>query len=364
MRVLVAADKFKGSLTSREVRDILVEAIPGASGFLAADGGDGTLDALVEADWETRQIEVSGPTGVPNSTRVVTRAGEAAVELADACGIQALPEGRLAPLDAHTRGLGEAILAAGPVDRLMIGLGGSASTDGGTGLLAGLGARMLTHNGRAVAPGARGLVEIADLDLSGLPPWLTEAEIEILVDVTSPLLGKNGTVAVFGEQKGLMGDDAAWVEEGLATWASVLESKTGRRVRNHPGAGAAGGAGFALAALGAHMVPGAERMLEMVGFGESLGTADLVVTGEGRIDEQSLLGKTVAAVARAARWAGVPVVAVCGRNELREDELAAAGISRVHALEDLGPAENAMGEAAQRLRLVGERIAADAGLTE
>jgi glycerate kinase len=342
--VLVACDKFKGTLSAREVAaciadglravapGIRVEAVP------VADGGDGTLIAVEEAGFEVVPVTVDGPTGESVETRYAARDRVAVVELADACGLVRLPGGRLAPLDASSRGIGQvlaAALAAG-YRNIVLAVGGSASSDGGAGMMTALGATLLDRDGRALPPGGGALADLETLDLSGLHPALADAQIVLASDVDNPLLGAHGAVAVYGPQKGAADAIADRLEEGLRRWAQVVSSVTGRDHAARPGAGAAGGVGFAaLALLGARMQPGIELLLDLVGFEEKLRGARLVVTGEGSLDEQTLQGKTPAGVARAARAAGVRVVAMCGRSGLAADRASAAGIERVFALTDL-----------------------------
>jgi glycerate kinase len=230
-----------------------------------------------------------------------------------------------------------AALTAGYRD-IVLAIGGSASSDGGAGMMSALGAILLGRDGHVLPPGGRALGDVQKLDLSGLHPALAEAHIVLACDVDNPLLGTHGAVAVYGPQKGAVGETADQLEEGLRRWAEVVSSVTGRDHATDAGAGAAGGVGFAaLALLGARMRPGIELLLDTVGFEQLLRGASLVITGEGSLDEQTLNGKTPAGVASAARAGGVPVVAICGRSSLDADRLRAAGIERVFALTDLEP---------------------------
>ena len=351
--VLVACDKFKGSADAEQVMTTLVDGIPGARGFVVADGGDGTLRALKVAGLEALPVRVDGPTGEPVDTEIVAGQGRVVVEMADACGMLRLPGGDLAPLDSSSRGLGEAILAAEGRGDLVIGLGGSASNDGGCGVLVGLGARLFDADGAELVPSARVLGDVASVDLSGIPHWVREVDVTLASDVDAPRLGERGAVRIFGPQKGLEGDAADEVERDMAHWADVLAAATGNDPRDTPCAGAAGGVGFALMALmDPEVRSGIEVILEMTGFADALPGADLVVTGEGSLDQQTLMGKTVAGVCRAAAAAGVPVEAVCGRSTLDAGEQETLGIRRIHALVDRAPdTATAMSDA---LRLLGE----------
>jgi glycerate 2-kinase len=344
--VLVACDKFKGTVTGREVAACITAGIRAVAPSVrvvavpVADGGDGTLAAVEEAGFHLVSTTVDGPTGEPVLSGYAVRGGTAVVELADACGLMRLPGGRLAPLDASSRGVGQVLSAAlsnGYRD-IVLAVGGSASSDGGAGMMSALGAVLRDRDDRVLPPGGGALADLETLDLSGLHPALEDARIVLASDVDNPLLGTRGAVAVYGPQKGAVDATADQLEKGLRQWAQVVTAATGRDHAASPGAGAAGGVGFAaLALLGARMQSGIELLLDLVGFEDLLGGARLVITGEGSLDEQTLQGKTPAGVARAARAAGVPVVAVCGRSRLTADRTSAAGIERVFALTDLEP---------------------------
>ncbi|HVK27355.1 MAG TPA: glycerate kinase [Nocardioides sp.] len=367
-RILVASDKFKGSLTAAEVAaavgtgvrralpDAAVEASP------VADGGDGTLAAAEAAGFELVPVTVAGPTGEPVRTTYARRGDLAVVELADAAGLVRLP-GDPDPLRASSRGAGEALAAA--VDagcrQVVLGIGGSASTDGGAGLLRGLGARLLTADGEEVADGGGSLDDVAHLDLDALRGRLDGVTVTVACDVDNPLTGPRGAAAVYGPQKGATPDQVRRLDAALAHWADVLAATTGTDVRDHPGAGAAGGVGVAaLAVLGAELRSGIELVLDLVGFRELLAGADLVVTGEGALDEQTLHGKAPAGVAAAAGRAGVPVVAVCGVNRLDPARMRAAGIAAAYALADIEPdLQRCLTDGAPLLERLGERIAAE-----
>ncbi len=379
MRVIVGCDKFKGSLTAAQVTEAVrlgvLDACPSATvvEIAVADGGDGTVDAAVAAGFDRRHVTVSGPTAEPVSASVAVRGRTAVVELADCCGLARLPGGVPAPLTASSRGLGEAIgYALGMADELIVGVGGSASTDGGAGMLTALGARLFDAGGRPLPEGGGALVDLATLDLTGLDPRLGGADIVLAGDVTSPLLGPHGAAAVFGPQKGADPDQVALLQDGLTRWAAVVCATLGdvdegdgngtpRHLAELAGAGAAGGVGFAaLAVLGARRRPGIEVVLELANAATVFAGAQLIITGEGSLDGQSLLGKTPAGVAQVARAAGVPVVAVCGRRRLDDAALARAGFSDCRALTDLEPDESrCLREAAPLLRRLTERLILD-----
>lgn len=342
-RVLLAPDKFKGTLTAAEVAAHLSAgiraALPDAEIVVVpvSDGGDGLLDAAVGAGYERVPVRASGPTGVVGDTWYARLGDRAAVEMAEVCGLGRLPDGAPAPATATTRGVGEVIGAAldAGCREILLGVGGSASTDGGAGLVTALGARVLGPDGARLEDGGLALAEATALDTSGLHPALADAEITVACDVDNPLTGPAGAAAVYGPQKGAGPELVEQLDAALSHWADLVAATTGSDERDLPGAGAAGGLAFgAVAVLGARLRTGAEVVQELTRLEEALAGADLVVTGEGSLDDQTLRGKAPAGVAAAARRAGVPVVAVAGRCLLDERALAGAGIGSVHALVD------------------------------
>jgi glycerate 2-kinase len=368
-RMVIAADKFKGSLTAAEVADAVAAGVHrvrpdvGIETVPVADGGDGTVAAALAAGFERVDVTASGPTGEPVSTCFARRGDVAVVEMADVSGLVRLPGGRPAPLTATSRGTGEVIAAA--VDagcrRIVLGIGGSASTDGGAGLVRALGARLHGPDGAEVAEGGGALADVIDLDLGSLPARMAGVEVTVASDVDNPLTGATGAAAVYGPQKGAGADDVRRLDEALGHWADVVTEATGDDHRQAAGAGAAGGVGFAaIALLGAELRSGIELVLDLVRFAERLGGADLVVTGEGSLDAQTLHGKAVAGVAAAARARGVPVVAVCGRNALDANSLHTAGITAAYALTDIEPdVQRCIAEAAPLLERLGEQLAVE-----
>ncbi|MFC7220398.1 glycerate kinase [Streptomyces polyrhachis] len=370
--MLIAADKFKGSLTAVEVAGRVaaglrrarprtaVEALP------VADGGEGTVDAAVAAGFERREVVVGGPLGRPVRAAFAVRGGTAVVEMAQASGLGLLPAGRFAPLAASTYGSGELLRAAldAGAHTVVLGVGGSAGTDGGAGMLTALGARLLDGAGAAVGPGGGGLASLASADLSGLDPRLGGVEVVLAGDVDNPLTGPAGAAAVYGPQKGAGSAQVALLDTALERFASVLAESVGPRaleLAGRPGAGAAGGLGYgALVGLGARFRPGIEVLLEVLGFEAALERASLVVTGEGSLDAQTLRGKAPAGVAAAARAAGRPVVAVCGRLALDEDQLRSAGIQQAYPLATLEPdPAKSMSHAGELLERVSEQLGQD-----
>jgi glycerate kinase len=369
VRVVVAPDKFKGSLTAAQVAGHVAAGLARAAPGLevvqvpVADGGDGTLDAAVSAGYRRVPVRAEGPTGEPVDTAYAQRDGVAVVELADASGLVRLPGGRLAPLTASSYGTGQVIRAAldAGCRRVVLGIGGSASTDGGAGMVQALGGRLLDAGGGEVGRGGAALAELRSLDLGGLHPALPETEVVVASDVDNPLLGPSGAAAVYGPQKGVSPDQVAQLDAALARWAEAVHRATGVDAAGAPGAGAAGGVGFAaLAVLGARLQPGIDLVLELVGFPAALPGARLVITGEGSLDAQTLSGKAPAGVAAAARAAGVPVVAVAGRSLLSPADLRPAGILAAYPLSDLEPdPARSMAEAGPLLERLAARVARD-----
>ncbi|HYN67467.1 MAG TPA: glycerate kinase [Ornithinibacter sp.] len=398
--VVVASDAFKGSLTSLEVADAVrlgvCDVAPAAQVAVVAvaDGGEGTVAAALVAGWRGVPVAVHGPTGEPVTATIAVRgpregavpaprSGSAGhrphgrtvlVEMADVCGLGRLPGGFPAPLTASSRGLGEALGAALDLgaDEVVIGVGGSASTDGGAGMLTALGARLLDTSGHQVPDGGAALTGVTRLDLTGLDARVSTTRFVLAADVDSPLLGPTGAAAVFAPQKGATPAEVALLEEGLTRWADVVADALplpapGSRPTNRSlqvqaaGAGAAGGVGFAvLAVLGAQRRSGVDVVLELVGLDTALSGADLVVTGEGALDEQTLAGKAVAGVARRAGAHGIPVVAVCGRCALDDAGLATLGVHTAYPLSDLEPdPQRSVADASALLRRTGQRIARD-----
>jgi glycerate kinase len=364
VKVLVAPDKFKGSLTAAEVASAVAQGLADVHPSLAmrclpvADGGDGTVDAAVAAGFRRVRGPARGPTGSLLTASYAVDGDTAVVELAEASGLHRLP-GAPEPLTATSAGTGDLVAAAlrAGCRRIVLGVGGSACTDGGAGMLTALGARLLDGAGQDLPPGGAALARLASLDLSGLDPRLSEVDFELASDVDNPLHGPNGAAFVYGPQKGASADDVETLDAALRHWASIA----GPEFAEHPGAGAAGGVGFAaLAVLGARMRPGIALLLDLLGFGAALAGASLVVTGEGSLDRQTLSGKAPAGVARAAADQGIPCVAVSGRCQLSAVELAGAGISAAYALTDLEPdPARCMADAAPLLRRLAHRVAVD-----
>jgi glycerate 2-kinase len=369
MKIVIAPDKFKGSLAAAQVATAIAAGLrselPAAElvAIPVADGGEGTVDAAVAAGFGRALVTVDGPTGEPVHASYARRGEVAVVELACACGLMRLPGGRPEPLTASSFGAGQALAAAleAGARQIIFGVGGSASTDGGAGLLQALGARVLDARGEPLARGGAALSDVAALDLAGLHPALHSGSVILATDVVNPLTGPDGAAEVYGPQKGATPAQIGELASGLRRWAAVVAETTGADWSQAPGAGAAGGVGFAaLAVLGAERRLGIELVLDLVSFDAALDGAALVIIGEGSLDTQTLAGKAPVGVARAATRRGIPVVAVAGRNTLTEGQLAAAGITAVYALSDLEPDPAvSSAEASTLLEQVGRTLARD-----
>lgn len=358
-RVLLAIDSFKGSVSSAQAEAAVAEGVrrvwPDArlSALPLADGGEGTLDAIATCGGELATCEVAGPLGnrVPARILVDGRRESAVIEMAEAAGIGYSPCTESAALAASTYGVGELMLRAvrKGAKTLYIGLGGSATNDGGTGMLQALGAHVVEECGCNIAPGLAGLEHASSIDLAPALRALNGARVVVLSDVENPLVGRRGALAVFGGQKGLPADDAevlrrcdSWmVGYGRLLDAAIAEARAQGLLRTPegartfgsvlgvPGAGAAGGLGAALLALGAELRSGVETVLDLVGFDERVRDADLVITGEGNMDEQSAAGKAPVGVARRAKRYGKPVVAVVGGRADNLDAVYERGVDLV-----------------------------------
>lgn len=344
MKIVVAADSFKGTFSAEQacaaiaagvkhqIRDAEVVLRP------MADGGEGTLAAL-SAAWGVGLTEVTtvDAIGRPVQGHFALADGVAVVELADANGLPGVSDVTLRPRLATTRGTGRVLRAAleSGAQEILLCVGGSASTDGGSGILTELGVRILDAAGQPVPDGGQGLVQVDRLDLQNILPAALTARWRIAVDVTNPLTGPHGAAAVYGPQKGADADDVAFLDAALVRWAEVLTS-AGCDIADHPGAGAAGGVPAGLALIGAEWGPGAALVAETIGLAEACQGADLVITGEGRLDASSLRGKVVDGVVAAA--GNVPVVVVAGQVALGPQVYRDAGIMAAKAT-GRGPAQ-------------------------
>ncbi len=324
MRVVIAPDKFKGSLSAADAAAAMARGVtracPGASLDLVpmADGGEGTVDALVAATaGSVREVVVTGPRGEPVRARFgLSGDGRTAViEMAAASGLVLVPPEQRNPLVATTRGTGELILAAisSGARRLIVGIGGSATNDGGAGLGQALGFRLLDEEGRDLQPGGGNLGKLSRIDSSGRTHDLDGIDVAVACDVTNPLCGPSGASAVYGPQKGADAKMVETLERSLAHFAMVVDRDLGAAIKDLPGSGAAGGLGGGLVAFaGGKLAPGIELVIKAVGLEARLAQADLCLTGEGSLDGQSAFGKTAVGVARLARSLHCPTLALAG----------------------------------------------------
>jgi glycerate kinase len=366
MRIVLAPDKFKGSLTAAEVAEALAAGIRLAAPdadivtLPVADGGDGTVEAFLRLGWSAQTASCVDALGQMRTATYAVQGSAAVIEMASVCGLALTPEDDRDGLRASSRGLGQAVRAAvdaGALD-VTIGLGGSASTDGGAGFLQALGAQILDSAGLPIDSGAVGLATVDSVNLTSVSSLLNGVTLTIASDVTNPLSGPSGAAAVFGPQKGLTPDQVNDADCALQRWADLLADALGADHRDSPGAGAAGGMGFACLALGAQMTSGVELVLEAANAREQMIGADLVVTGEGAIDTQTLQGKAPMGVVRLAAELGIPAVAVCGRSDLTQSEVQSAGISACCSLVEEEPdVDRCLREPVPILTRMGESIA-------
>ena len=366
MRILVAPQEFKGSLTAVEAASAILAGIrvvhPDAEVDLApvADGGPGTVEAIVQAGrGRTSIARVDGPLGAPVDARWgrIDDGRCAVIEMAAASGLSLLSQRDLDPRRASTHGTGQLIrhaLDAG-VERILVGVGGSATNDGGAGMAESLGAVLLDERGRRLPPGGAALANLARIDCSQLDPRLADARIQVLCDVQNPLLGPEGASAIYGPQKGADLACVAELDRALANYAAIIERDLDARVAEIPGSGAAGGLAAGLIAFcGARLQSGFDAVAEAVKLPERVGQAALVITGEGRLDTQSAYGKTTAGVAQLAREAGVPCLAVVGLldgdpQSLHLSDVEAATLPGVSVTQAMAEAETLVAQATERL---------------
>ena len=366
--LVFACDSFKGTISSERAAELLEAAARSTLTDVAcrslavADGGEGTVAAVTSATGgELVSVEVTGPLGAPVSATYGMLPGRRAViEMAAASGITLVPRDALDPLAASTYGTGQLVLDAldrGATD-VSLAIGGSATNDGGMGFARALGARFLDADGAELAGCGADLARVRSIDLSGLDGRLAGVSFHVMCDVDNPLVGPRGATYVFGPQKGADAAALERLEEGMRSYASVLEGRFGVAVADEPGMGAAGGLGAAARLFaGAEVVPGVEWVLDAVGLDEALAGADLCVTGEGHADAQSAHGKVVSGVAARCRAAGVPCVAVVGGMDANATELLGCGVDAlVPTVIDAAPLADALAHAERNFSLAAQRL--------
>ena len=378
MRIVIASQEFKGSLTAVEataaIADGLRRAMPDAELALVpmADGGPGTVEAVVTAKGGRWQKTIArGPLGEPiEAAWGIVDGDTAVIEMAAASGLVLLPESRRDPRVTSTYGTGQLVVAAldAGCRRIIVGMGGSSTNDGGAGVAQALGAHLLDDADRELPPGGAALARLARIDVSKLDPRVHQAQVFAATDVLNPLCGPEGASAIYGPQKGATSEIVSELDAALAHYAAVIQRDLGVQVLAAAGAGAAGGLGAGLVAfLGAEIVPGAKLVAETVGLQQQMAGADLVIAGEGRLDAQTGFGKAPWEVARLGRIAGVPVVAIAGalREDCGPDLLAAfdavatilpAGVPQQEAMARGGELLSALAEQVGRLLTLGRRL--------
>lgn len=370
-KVVIAPDSFKESLSALEVAEAIErgfrQIFPQVQyvKLPMADGGEGTVDSMVAATGgEIVTVAVTGPLGQPvQAFYGLLGEGETAViEMAAASGLHLAPKAQRDPRMTTSYGTGELILAAleRGVKTIILGIGGSATNDGGAGMMQALGARLLDENRQALPPGGAALAQLSYIDLSGVDPRLQQGSITAACDVDNPLCGANGASAVFGPQKGATPEMVTQLDAALRHYGTLLEQATGREVINTPGAGAAGGMGAALLGmLNARLRPGIEIVIETLQLEEALRDADLVITGEGRLDSQSIHGKTPIGVARVAKRFGLPVIGIAGSLSKDYQVVHQHGIDAAFSVLDrVVSLEEALAEAADNLEVTARNVAA------
>jgi glycerate 2-kinase len=371
MKVVIAPDSFKESMTAKEVCDAVEKGFrkvfPDANIVKVpmADGGEGTVESLVDATGGSIiPCVVTGPLGLKADAffGMLGDGNTAVIEMAAASGIHLVAPENRNPLLTTTRGTGELILAALDygAERIIMGIGGSATNDGGAGMASALGIKLLDENGYELQPGGGSLGKLATIDLSDMDPRLSKVKFEVACDVDNPLTGPRGTSAIFGPQKGANAEMVETLDANLAHYAAIIAATLGKNVRDIPGAGAAGGLGAGLLAfLQAELKSGVDIVIEATGLVEKMRGADLVITGEGKIDSQTVYGKTPIGVAKTAKKLNIPVIAIAGNISKDSHIVKQHGID---ALFSIVPGaitlEEAMRDAAENVERLAENIAA------
>lgn len=343
MRFVIAPDSYKGSLTSVQVADLiaegLLEVFPQAEAIKVpvADGGEGTVDAFLSAlGGEKRFLDVTGPLGTPvKAFYGLLPDGTGVVEMAAASGLPLVPGGKRNPLITTTYGTGEvikAVLEQG-CNTIIIGIGGSATNDGGVGMAQALGVRFLDERGKELSFGGGSLARLAKIDMSGLDPRIRKTNIIVACDVDNPLCGPRGASAVFGPQKGASPEIVRILDQNLAHYAKIIKEQLGKDILELPGAGAAGGLGAGLVSLlGATLKPGIEIVISSTKLEEKIKGATLVITGEGKTDYQTAHGKAPVGIAKVAKKLGIPVIAISGGLGERYEDVYEAGLDAVFSI--------------------------------
>ncbi|NTX77479.1 glycerate kinase [Serratia proteamaculans] len=370
-KVVIAPDSFKESLSAMEVAEAIERGFRQIYPQVQyvklpmADGGEGTVDSMVAATGgEIVRVEVTGPLGQPVSAfyGLLGEGETAVIEMAAASGLHLAPNGQRDPRITTSYGTGELILAAleRGVKAIILGIGGSATNDGGAGMMQALGARLLDDQQQPLPPGGAALARLAQIDLSAVDPRLQQVSVTAACDVDNPLCGPHGASAVFGPQKGATPEMVTQLDAALNHFGRLLQQATGREVLNAPGAGAAGGMGASLLGmLNARLRPGIEIVIETLRLEEALRDADLVITGEGRLDSQSIHGKTPIGVARVAKHYGLPVIGIAGSLSKDYQVVHQHGIDAAFSVLDrVVTLEEALTDAADNLEVTARNVAA------
>ncbi|MDE3839151.1 glycerate kinase [Bacillus methanolicus] len=344
MKVVIAPDSFKESLTAIQVAESIEKGFrtifPDADivKIPMADGGEGTVKSLVDATNGTIvEKTVTGPLGEPVQAffGLLGNGKTAVIEMAAASGLHLVPANKRNPLVTSTRGTGELISAAldEDVEKIIIGIGGSATNDGGAGMARAIGAKFLDEKGNQISEGGGSLDQLASIDVSGMDPRLKLVKIEVACDVDNPLTGEKGASAIFGPQKGATPEMVRQLDKNLKHYARIIEKDLGKSIAKVPGSGAAGGLGGGLLAfLSAELKRGIDILIEATNFHEHVKDASLVITGEGKIDSQTISGKTPIGVAKTAKKYGVPVIAIAGNIASDSEIVREHGIDAVFSI--------------------------------
>ena len=371
MKIVIAPDSYKESLSALDVAGAIEEGFreifPDAEyvKLPVADGGEGTVEAMVAAtQGQVIEVEVTGPLGSPVSGFFGISGDEqcAFIEMAAASGLESVPLALRNPLHTTSWGTGELIRHAldRGVSRIIIGLGGSATNDGGAGMVQALGAKLLAVDGQPIPPGGAGLEMLASIDISGLDSRLSGCQIDVACDVTNPLTGEEGASAVFGPQKGATPEMVAFLDRALAHYATCIQRDLGRDVLTLEGGGAAGGMGAALSAFcGATLRPGIEIVTDALRLDTLVADASLVITGEGRMDSQTIHGKVPVGVAKVAKRYGIPVIGIAGSLTPDVGVVHQHGIDAVFSvMYRICTLDEALLEASENVRMAARNIAA------